>query len=41
MILKSKANGIGEFHHVDGYYYSGEWKNDKAYGKGKYLHESV
>ncbi len=25
-------------HHADGDCYEGEWREDKAHGKGKYLH---
>jgi len=32
------ANGMGRLIHLDGDVYTGEWKNDKANGKGVYLH---
>lgn len=32
------ANGIGRLIHSDGDVYEGEWKNDKAHGKGVYVH---
>jgi len=32
------ANGIGRLIHADGDVYEGEWLEDKAHGKGKYIH---
>jgi len=32
------ANGPGRLIHADGDVYEGYWKNDKAHGKGKYIH---
>lgn len=33
------ANGLGRLIHPDGDVYEGEWVDDKAQGKGIYLHE--
>lgn len=35
--MNGKAEGFGRLYHPNGDLYIGNWKNDKANGKGKYI----
>ena len=36
--MNNMANGYGRVIYADGDMYEGEWKDDKAQGKGIYIH---
>ena len=38
--LDDNANGFGVMNHKGGSYYEGEWRDNKAHGKGKYVFEN-